>query len=66
MNDYEINNRDLTCTELHLTDCDVTVEVDPFELMTNMIENLGLNPSDEKKVMSQLNKLRVTIEQMVG
>lgn len=43
--DYEIDNRDISTTELHIIDGDgnrvddITVEVNPWELLENVFEN---------------------------
>ena len=39
--DYQVDNRDLTTTWLHPLNAGGYIEVDPFELLSNTLENAG-------------------------
>lgn len=63
--DFEIDNRDMSVTELHVVDEDgketgVTVEVNPWELLENVFENAGEGEMDEiiEKLESMVRTLK--------
>ena len=57
--EYEIDNRDTSTTTLRLRD-GTEVDVDPFELMINLIENAGT--ANEGMCLDFVNKIREALD----
>ena len=58
--DFEIENRDSSCTQLRLPDCNY-VEINPFEILENCIEN---NVENEN-IQSILVNILYSIEKII-
>jgi len=60
---YEIDNRDTCTTELHFQ---MTVEVEPWDLVCNVIDNAPLDDKTRADIQAQLADLRTKFDMEVN
>jgi hypothetical protein len=60
--EYDVDNRDLDTTEITLSNGE-TIEVRPWELIENAIENFVPEEEEAEKFIKKLNDLKKKIEE---